>query len=142
MNNIYNQWVLINQKIKKQTYQVFLQLIQNQIMKQKLDNQCHQLGPQIQKEDKEKMNLEDLHMHILGIEFMFIIKRRKCHRSINQLLQCEKKYGSFWAAFDCQYENHLMQQCLEHEFEVEMDKMRRNTKMNHEWWWRDLWRSW
>lgn len=31
-----------------------------------------------------------------------------------------------------------MQECLAHEFEVEMDKMRRNIKMNNEWWWRDL----
>jgi len=27
---------------------------------------------------------------------------------------------------------------LEHEFNVEMDKLRRNMKMNTEWWWKDL----
>jgi hypothetical protein len=31
-----------------------------------------------------------------------------------------------------------MQACLEHEFNVEMDKLRRNMKMNTEWWWKDL----
>lgn len=34
-----------------------------------------------------------------------------------------------------------MKTCLEHEYEVEMDKMRRNMKMNPEWWWRDLYCS-
>lgn len=31
-----------------------------------------------------------------------------------------------------------MKECLAHEYEVEMDKLRRNMKMNTEWWWRDL----
>ena len=31
-----------------------------------------------------------------------------------------------------------MKECLSHEFDVEMDKLRRNMKMNSEWWWRDL----
>lgn len=31
-----------------------------------------------------------------------------------------------------------MKTCLEHEYEVEMDKLRRNMKMNTEWWWREL----
>ena len=31
-----------------------------------------------------------------------------------------------------------MNECLEHEFNVEMDKLRRNMKMNTEWWWKDL----
>ncbi|CAK91801.1 unnamed protein product (macronuclear) [Paramecium tetraurelia] len=64
--------------------------------------------------------------------------RRKCHKAVNDLLQCEKDYGSFWAAFDCQAENHDMKECLAHEFDVEMDKLRRNMKMNTEWWWKDL----
>jgi hypothetical protein len=28
--------------------------------------------------------------------------------------------------------------CFEHELNVEMDKLRRNVKMNSEWWWRNL----
>lgn len=31
-----------------------------------------------------------------------------------------------------------MKECLVHEYDVEMDKLRRNMKMNTEWWWKDL----
>lgn len=31
-----------------------------------------------------------------------------------------------------------MKECLTHEYDVEMDKLRRNMKMNTEWWWKDL----
>lgn len=31
-----------------------------------------------------------------------------------------------------------MLSCFKHELEVEMDKLRRNMKLNKEWWWRVL----
>lgn len=57
---------------------------------------------------------------------------------INEFIKCTEINGSFWGALECQEENHYMQKCLEHEYEVEMDKLRRNIKMNNEWWWREL----
>ena len=31
-----------------------------------------------------------------------------------------------------------MAECFDHEFEVEMDKLRRDMKINTEWWWTNL----
>lgn len=64
--------------------------------------------------------------------------RRKCRRLVLAFFECEQKNGVFWTAFECQEQNSAMLQCFEHECAVEMDKLRRNVKMNHEWWWREL----
>jgi len=42
----------------------------------------------------------------------------KCTKGSCHFLQINNQYvekGTFWAVFDCQEENHLMQTCFEHE---------------------------
>jgi hypothetical protein len=64
--------------------------------------------------------------------------RRKCKHPAEQFIECQMKEGAFWGTFECQTENYVMLKCFSSEAEVEMDKLRRNTTMNNEWWWRLL----
>ena len=38
----------------------------------------------------------------------------------------------------CKPEYKFMRQCFNEEFEVEMDKRRRDVKRNNDWWWANI----
>ena len=66
----------------------------------------------------------------------FSISRRKCYDVVQEFAKCEKENGMIFTTFNCRPQADTMLKCFNFEFEVEMDKRRRDMKRNTEWWWR------
>ena len=66
------------------------------------------------------------------------IARRKCWQSGEAFEQCGAKYGMWRTSFNCKDQFNNFINCCYHEQQVELDKMRRDTKMHDEWYWLNL----
>jgi hypothetical protein len=62
--------------------------------------------------------------------------RRKCYEPVMEFVECRQDEGFFWYVFNCQEDFNDVAICFEHEYNVEMDKKRRDMKRNPEGWWR------
>ena len=62
------------------------------------------------------------------------ISRRKCWQTGEALEDCGKAKGMF-KIWSCKKEFDDFLNCCYHEQQVELDKMRRDTKKHDEWWW-------
>lgn len=67
-----------------------------------------------------------------------VIARRKCVDPVLEYKKCTHREGMFWLVFNCQEEFYYVSECFEHEYNVEMDKLRRDIKRNHEPWWTNI----
>jgi len=63
--------------------------------------------------------------------------RLKCHETANAFTKCSidnpRNEGKM-----CKHLFNPMKQCFQQEFEVEMDKRRRDMTRNTEWWWQNI----
>ena len=65
------------------------------------------------------------------------IARRKCWRSGLSYSDCCSQGGLF-GHNKCKEQYHDLINCVYHEREVELDKMRRDTKRHNEWYWLNI----
>ena len=66
------------------------------------------------------------------------IARRKCFDEAKVFEACEQHNGMLWTSFNCQEEFSNMSYCFAREYDVEMDKRRRDMSRHPEWWWKVL----
>ena len=62
------------------------------------------------------------------------IARRKCWETGEALEDCGKEKG-MWKIWGCRKQFDDFLNCCYHEQQVELDKMRRDTRKHNEWWW-------
>ena len=62
------------------------------------------------------------------------LARRKCWQPGQALEQCSRDQG-MWKMIYCKKEFDAFRDCCYHEQQVELDKMRRDTKKHNEWYW-------
>ena len=65
------------------------------------------------------------------------IARRKCWQTGTALELCSEKQ-TMWGVGKCRKEFDAFLQCCYHEQQVELDKIRRDTKLHTEWYWLNL----
>lgn len=65
------------------------------------------------------------------------IARRKCWETGKALEECSARQG-MWKLGKCRLEMDSFLACCYHEQQVELDKIRRDTKMHSEWYWLNL----
>lgn len=66
------------------------------------------------------------------------IARRKCWQTGEAFERCGATAGMWSAGFSCKKEFDAFRNCCYHEQQVELDKMRRDTKSHNEWYWLNL----
>ena len=65
------------------------------------------------------------------------ISRRKCWETGEAMERCGTANG-MWKVFNCKKEFDAFVNCCYHEQQVELDKMRRDTKSHNEWYWLNI----
>ena len=63
------------------------------------------------------------------------IARRKCWETGEAFEKCGASSGMWSAGFKCKAEFNAFVNCCYHEQQVELDKMRRDTRKHDEWYW-------
>ena len=63
------------------------------------------------------------------------IARRKCWETGEAFEKCGARNGMWMAGIRCKSEFNAFINCCYHEQQVELDKMRRDTRMHDEWYW-------
>ena len=66
------------------------------------------------------------------------IARRKCWETGEAFERCSARSGMWRTSWNCRHEFTNFVNCCYHEQQVELDKMRRDTKMHDEWYWLNL----
>ena len=66
------------------------------------------------------------------------IARRKCWQTGQTFEKCSAKNGMWKTGWNCKSEFDSFINCCYHEQHVELDKMRRDTKIHNEWYWLNL----
>ena len=65
------------------------------------------------------------------------IARRKCWETGGALEKCSEQ-NTMWKLGRCKNEFNAFLQCCHHEQQVELDKLRRDTKKHNEWYWLNI----
>ena len=66
------------------------------------------------------------------------IARRKCWETGGAFEKCSATNGMWLTGLRCKNEFNAFVNCCYHEQQVELDKLRRDTKMHDEWYWLNL----